>query len=360
MARMNRDWRDIRQALAESVLIGDGAFGTQLHAAGLGPGDCAEEWNASRPDVVLGVTAAYVRAGSTVVSTNTFGGSALKLAAYGLAGRCEEFNEHAASLARQAADGGQGHLIVGLPGDARADLTPPAFGPSPSPPAERGCRSAATAGVRLSADTRHTAASEREATLCDGAFVVGSVGPCGKILEPFGDTTGDEARESFARQVRGLMAGGIDGVLVETMFSLEEALAALAAAAEVAPGLPTFCTMTFQPEGRTSFGVSVDNAVAVLEAAGVAGVGINCGTGSEQALPMVERFCELASVPVIVQPNAGVPKLVAGKAVFDETPEVMAAQALRFRDAGARWIGGCCGSTPAHIRAMAEVLRGGS
>jgi len=294
MARMNRDWRDIRQALAESVLIGDGAFGTQLHAAGLGPGACAEEWNASRPDAVLAVTAAYVSAGANIVTTNTCGGSALKLAAHGLANRCEELNERAATLAGQAAHG--------------------------------------------------------------RAFVVGSVGPSGTIIEPFGDTTDVEARESFARQVRGLRAGGIDGVLVETMFSLEEALAALAAAAEAAPDLPRFCTMTFQPEGRTSFGVAVDRAVAALEDAGAAGVGLNCGTGSEQALPMVERFCELASVPIIVQPNAGLPELVNGKAVFSETPEVMAAQALHFRDAGARWIGGCCGSTPAHIRAMAQAL----
>lgn len=287
---------DIRARLSEGILIGDGATGTQLHAAGIGTGDCAEEWNVSHPDVVRRVAAAYAGAGADVVLTNTVGGSALKLAAYDLAGRCEELNEAAARLAREG--GGE------------------------------------------------------------GVFVVGSVGSCGEVLEPYGDLSPDAARASFARQVEGLVAGGVDGILVETMISLEEALAAVEAIASVAPGLPRFVTMTFDASGRTSFGVSPEQAVRELEAAGVDGVGANCGLGSRETLPIIEVFLAHASVPVIVQPNAGLPQLLGGKTVFPETPEEMADHARRFAALGVRWIGACCGSTPEHIRQVALAVRG--
>jgi 5-methyltetrahydrofolate--homocysteine methyltransferase len=293
---MGETARDLRAALAARVLVGDGALGTQLQAAGLVGGQCAEEWNVANPDTVARVTSAYASAGADIVSTNTFGGSPARLAAHGLADRCEELNEAGARIAREA---------VG-----------------------------------------------------DGCFVVGSVGPTGLILEPYGDASVGEVTSGFCRQVSALATGGIHGILVETMISLEEAVAAVEAAREAAPHLPRFCTMAFQAEGRTSFGVTIERMVAALEGAGVDGLGLNCGTGTREAIPLVEEICRRASVAVVAQPNAGLPRLVGGQAVFDETPEEMAGGALRFVAAGARWVGGCCGSTPDHIAAVVGAVRG--
>ncbi len=296
MRRMSAQRGDIRERLRTGILIGDGATGTQLHAAGLTPSDCAEEWNVSHPDAVRAVAAAYAGAGADVVLTNTVGGSPLKLASYGLQDRCEELNAAAAHRARE----GAGETV----------------------------------------------------------FVAGSIGSTGELLEPYGDLAPEAAVEAFARQAAGLVAGGVDAVLVETMISLEEALAAVEAIKQVAPTLPRFVTMTFDASGRTSFGVSPEQAVEALEAAGVDGLGANCGLGSRETLPIIERFLARARVPVIVQPNAGLPQLIGGKTVFPETPEEMAAHARRFAEIGVRWIGGCCGSTPEHIRQAARAVRG--
>lgn len=287
--------KHFRQRIAQGVLVGDGATGTLLQARGLAAGDCPEEWNLSHPEAVRDVAASYVAVGAEVVTTNSIGGSPRKLAHYGLADKCELINERAGVLAREA---------VG-----------------------------------------------------DHAFVVGSIGPPGELLEPYGTLTREEAVGGFERQIAGLVAGGVDGVLAETISDLREALLILEAALRVAPDLPRFCTMTFQPEGRTSFGVSVERAVEALEKAGADGIGANCGIGGEQLMPIVAQFTKLASVPVIAVPNAGVPELVAGRTVFRDTPEDMARYAVGFVEAGVRWVGGCCGTTPEHIRAIANAVR---
>lgn len=273
--------------------MGDGATGTQLHAAGLAAGQCAEGWNESHPEAVRSIARSYAAAGAAVVTSNTFGGSPAKLAAFSLAPRCEELNCLGVRLAREA---------VG-----------------------------------------------------DSVLVAGGVGPSGQLLEPYGDTAPAAAKAGFARQVAGLREGGADCILVETMMDLAEAVAAVEAALEAAPDLPVYCTLTFQENGRTVFGATPEEAVRRLTDAGVAGVGLNCGVGSAQALPTVEAFVRATALPVIVQPNAGVPRLVDGSTVFDETPEEMAANAKRLREVGARWLGGCCGSTPDHIRAIARA-----
>lgn len=290
--------RDLRARLARGLLLGDGATGTELYARGLTRGECAEEWNATHPDAVRAVYASYVEAGSEVVSTNTFGGSALKLRAYGLDGRTEELNEAAARLSREAV------------GEAR--------------------------------------------------YVAGSVGPTGEILEPWGELPTAVAVEAYARQVAGLREGGVDGILVETMIALEEALAAVEAARTVAPELPVFVTMTFDASGRTPFGITPEEAVTALEAAGASGVGANCGLGGREAAAVLERFVATASVPAIAQPNAGMPQLVAGETIFPEAPEETAAHAARLVALGVRWIGGCCGTSPAHIREVARLVRAGT
>ncbi|MBD3174771.1 MAG: homocysteine methyltransferase [Armatimonadia bacterium] len=291
---MDSGGRDIKAALARGAIIGDGATGTQLQAAGLSPGDCAEEWNETHPDAVRMVYASYADAGSQVVTSNTFGGSPAKLAARGLDARCEELNALGVRRAREAV------------------------------PA--------------------------------GAFVAADVGPSGLILEPYGETPVAEAKAGFARQIRGLVEGGPDCILIETMMDLAEALAAVEAAREVAAHLPVFCTMSFQVGGRTTFGVDVPTAAEALSGAGVDGLGLNCGLGSGEAIAMVESLVAATDLPVIVQPNAGMPRLENGETVFDETPEEMAGNARRFRELGARWLGACCGSTPDHIRAMAQVV----
>lgn len=291
---MSRQGRDIPTALAGGCLIGDGAIGTQLQAAGLGPGNCAEEWNDSHPEVVAQVARSYAEAGADIVTSNTFGGSPSKLAAMGLDGRCEELNARGVRLARGA---------VG-----------------------------------------------------EGVFVAGGVGPSGLVLEPYGDAPVGVVREGFLRQIAGLLAGGADCILIETMMDLAEAVAAVEAAHEAGPGLPVYCTLSFQENGRTVFGVDPAGAARVLEDAGVDGMGLNCGVGSAQAVGTVEVFVRATELPIIVQPNAGLPRLVGGRTVFDETPDEMALNARLFRDLGARWLGACCGSTPDHIRAIAQAV----
>lgn len=292
--RMNPGGRDIRATLERGCLVGDGATGTQLQAAGLVSGQCAEAWNLSHPEAVAAVARAYAEAGAGVVTSNTFGGSPAKLASSGLEARCEELNALGVRLAREA---------VG-----------------------------------------------------EAVFVAGDLGPSGQLLEPYGDMPLAEARAGFIRQIAGLSEGGADCILIETMMDLTEAIIAVEAAREAAPDLPVYCTLSFQENGRTVFGVTPEQAAERLAEAGVDGMGLNCGVGSVQAVGVVEAFVRATPLPVIVQPNAGMPRLVDGVTVFDETPEEIAANAKRFRDMGARWLGACCGSTPDHIRAIAQAV----
>ena len=271
----------------------DGAMGTMLQAHGLQPGACPELWNIERPEVIRAIHAAYIEAGSRIISTNTFGANRLKLESYGMAERAIELNSVGIVVAKEAA------------------------GPE--------------------------------------NFVAGSIGPTGKLLEPLGDLTFEEAVEVFTEQAFAQAQAGADVILMETFSDLVEAKAALTSALK--SGIPCFCTMAFDTGGRTMMGVDPVSAAAGLTEAGASGVGANCGAGPAETLEIIRRMREATSEILIAQPNAGLPRLVEGRTVYDSTPEEMAEYAVEFARLGVNIIGACCGSTPEHIRAMAASLK---
>ncbi|HOS93264.1 MAG TPA: homocysteine S-methyltransferase family protein [Armatimonadota bacterium] len=286
---------DLLARLSDRPLVADGATGTELQKRLGNPGECYEALNQTHPDVVRDLAAAYAAAGSDIITTNSFGGSRLKLARVGLGSQARALSITAARLAREGAG--------------------------------------------------------------SDVLIAGSMGSTGRLIEPLGDLSEEEAVECFSEQAAALAEGGADLILVETMMSLEEALAAVRGARQAAD-IPVACTFAFVMSHRTMFGVGVEDAVRSLEQAGAAAVGFNCGELTlESALTLVEEFAAVASVPVIAQPNAGLPELVAGETVFRETPESMGEYARRFVAAGAAIVGGCCGSTPEHIRSMVKALR---
>jgi len=283
------------------VVVADGAWGTELARRGLPAGAAPELWNAERPDEVRAVAASYVAAGSDVILTNTFGGSPPKLAKAGLEGRCDELNRLGAELSKEAAGGGG-----------------------------------------------------------DTALVIASVGPTGELLEPLGTLTEGDAVSFFARQICALAAGGADGVVMETFIDLAEAKAALRAAKE-ATDLPAVVSMTFEKGAAgyaTVMGVTPERAAKELTAAGADAVGANCGSGIDNMVDVARLLRPATDLPVWIKPNAGMPELVDGRTVFRQTPEEMVARVADLVAAGASVIGGCCGTTPEHIRAIvAEVRR---
>lgn len=290
--------------LASEVLVLDGAMGTMLFAAGLASGDCPELWNDARPDVLQGIHRAYFAAGSDLVETNTFGGTRLKLKAYGLQDRARELNLKGAQIARSAC-----------------------------PP---------------------------------GRFVAGSIGPTGHLpdtLEPMGDTPAEEFYSNFREQALALAEGGVDLFAVETMMNPEEAVIAIKAAKE-ATGLPVMGSMTFQWSrgkniDRTMWGTTPGEAAGLLREAGADLVGCNCGDGGPARVPFILREMQQAAPGFLVAyPNAGLPRIVDGRTVYDLAPEAMAAAYPDILAAGANVVGACCGSTPDHIRRIAETVRG--
>lgn len=285
-------------ALDDVPLLGDGAMGTMLQDLGNDEGGAPELWNVERVDIVEGVLEGYASSGSQLLTTNTFGGTRARLQMHGLEDRVEELNQAAAALARSVAD-------------------------------------------------RYP-----------GTFVLGDIGPSGELMEPMGDLTIDSAAELFAEQVRGLVAGGVDGILIETMSDLSEVEAAVTAARKEAPGLPVFATLSFDTNLRTMMGVSPAMAVQAISDMGVDVVGANCGRGLDEMRIIAAQLAEAGAgrVRLMVQSNAGLPKLQGDTFVFDGTPEEMAGYAVEMRDLGFTVIGACCGSTPAHIAAMREAL----
>lgn len=285
-------------ALTDGPLLGDGAMGTMLQDLGNTEGGAPELWNIEHADVVEGVLEGYASAGSRLLTTNTFGGTRARLRMHGLEDRVEELNEAAARLARRVAD-------------------------------------------------RHP-----------GAFVVGDIGPSGELMEPMGELTPEAAQEMFAEQVRGLVAGGVDAILIETMSDLSEIESAVLAAKECAPGLPVITTLSFDTNLRTMMGVSPALAVTTLAGLGVDVIGANCGRGLDEMRVIAAQLAEARpdGIRLIVQSNAGLPKLVGDDFVFDGTPEEMAIYAVEMRDLGFDIIGACCGSTPEHIAAMRDAL----
>ena len=275
----------------------DGGMGTLLQDSGLGDGDPGELWNLENPDAVRAAHAAYAEAGARVLTTNTFGGTRPRLDMHGLGDRLVEVNRDAARIARSVAD-------------------------------------------------EH------------GLLVAGDLGPTGELLAPLGTMTPEEAQGLFAEQLTALVEGGIDLVLVETLSDLGEADAALAAAREVVPDLPVVVTMSFDTNVRTMMGVRPGDAVSHLAAAGADAVGANCGRGPEEMEVIAAEMAQVRphDLLLVAQSNAGLPQVVGDHFEYDATPDDLAAHAARLAGLGIDLVGGCCGSTPAHIAAMRATL----
>ena len=293
----------LERLASRRLLVSDGAWGTQLQARGLEPGECPELWNVTRPEDVRAVACGYVAAGSDLILTNTFGGSPLMLRRHGLEERTEELN---------------------------------------------------AAGARLSLD----ASGGR-------ALVAASVGPTGELLAPLGTASEAELEEAFRRQVRALLQAGVRILCVETMIDLTEACcavrAAKRAARELGAAVEVMATLTYGPTPsgyRTAMGVDIPQTVEALTRAGADVLGSNCGNGIEQMLPITEAFRGLTSLPLLIQANAGLPVLEKGRTVFRQSPEDMARHVPGLARAGASIIGGCCGTGPAHIAAIREAVDG--
>ncbi|MEI6279510.1 MAG: homocysteine S-methyltransferase family protein [Verrucomicrobiae bacterium] len=290
---------DLLSACTAGVVVCDGAMGTQLMMRGLTPGECGMRWNDERAGDVQAVHAAYVAAGCRLITSNSFGGTRTMLDRHGLGGRVVNWNRKAAALARAAA------------------------GPE--------------------------------------GWVFGDVGPFGDFLEPMGETTEDELQGIFCEQIAALVEGGADAILVETMSDPTEAAVGVRAAKSLC-GLPVAVTFAFQKSGgefRTMMGTSVRDAVPAVLEAGADIVGANCGTdlNLDDYVALAREIQSAAgAVPTILQPNAGAPRSTPDGVCYDATPEEMAAAALRLRAAGISIIGGCCGTTPAHLEAMARAL----
>ena len=281
------------------ILISDGAMGTYLQAKGLKPGECPEWWCISHPDVVKGIHEAYIAAGADIVETNSFGGTCYKLKHYGFEGKVRELNMAAAALAKQASAG--------------------------------------------------------------KGYVAASVGPTGHIVDDEGgDLTPQDLYEAFKEQTVALAEGGADALCIETMASLTEALQAIKAAKENTK-LPVICTFTFEASARgfrTMMGVTPERAAREAVAAGVDIVGANCGNGIVGMIEITRQMrAAQPNTPILIQANAGTPVLEGDKTVFPETPEFMASKVPDLIKAGAQIIGGCCGTTPDHIAAMARAAR---
>ncbi len=289
------------EALADRVLLADGAMGTELQRAGLEPGGCGERWNLERPDPVLVIQRAYVDAGSDCLTTNTFGASRVMLARHGHAAEVEAINRAGVALARRA------------------------FGDGPG-------------------------------------FVLGDIGPLGGLIEPYGELTHAQARDALTEQAAALVQAGADALLIETQTSLEELGHAVAAAKDVgAPCVIGSLAFDLTHDGRdlrTMMGVSPEEAAGFMSNVGVDVLALNCGSGVDGhwAAEAVRRYRAVIELPIMAQPNAGQPVLENLRVVYKQRPEDMASQLEQLLAAGVRVVGGCCGTTPEHIRRFRKAV----
>ncbi|HXJ17674.1 MAG TPA: homocysteine S-methyltransferase family protein [Candidatus Polarisedimenticolia bacterium] len=289
------------ELLVERPVLADGAMGTQLQAAGLELGGCGENWNLTHPDRVLAIQESYVEAGSDCLITQTFGASAINLERYGLADRVEAINRAGVEIARRA------------------------FGERPG-------------------------------------YVLGDIGPFGGMLKPFGNVTVEGARDAFRQQATALVAAGVDGIIIETQTSLEELGLAIEAAREAGAaciiGSVAFEITRNGRDARTLMGVTPEKAAEFLQDSGAHIAGTNCGKEVDVAwmTRILSRYRTACDLPLMAKPNAGRPVLENGRWVYKQTPEEMAVGLGELLEAGARIVGACCGSTPAHIALFRAIL----
>jgi 5-methyltetrahydrofolate--homocysteine methyltransferase len=287
---------NLKMITLDACFVADGGWGTEFQKIGLEPGFPPEKWNLDEPGKVLSVARSYVEAGAQIILTNTFGGNTFRLAAHDLVGELEAINRRGAEISIEAAG--------------------------------------------------------------DDALVFGSVGPTGKLLM-MKEITEEEMFASFSRQASALQAGGVHAIVIETMSDLQEMNIAARAIRE-STSLPLVMSMTFdsgKDKTRTMMGVTPEQAAGAMEKAGAWIVGANCGSGPESYVTVCKRLRAATSKPIWVKPNAGMPEMTEAGAVYRQTPEIFASFALQLRDAGASIIGGCCGTSPAHIRSVREALQ---
>ena len=293
--------KPLQEAIRERILLGDGAMGTQLQQAGLEPGGCGEAWNIEHPERVLAIQKNYVEAGSDCLITNTFGGSGIMLERHEHSGEVESINQAGARIAREAFGGKEG-------------------------------------------------------------YVIGDIGPFGGLMEPYGEVTEESVRDAFGEQARALISGGVDAIIIETQTSLEELGIGLRAAREA--GAPCVIgsmayDVTFDGEEiRTMMGIGPEDAAEFMAENGADIIALNCGSGVDVAWAAraVERYRRISDLPTMAQPNAGLPELVDMEVVYRQTPEEMTAALTALISAGANIVGGCCGSSPAHLRLFRKLL----
>ena len=283
--------------LSEGILLADGAMGTFLYDKGIPFDRSFDALNLTEPSLIQSVHREYIRAGAEVIETNTFGANRFRLAAHGVTDPPRQVNRAGAQIARNARE------EVGEP-----------------------------------------------------VFVAGAIGPLGKPVAPLGTIPRDEALAAYREQAEGLVEGGVDLLIVETQTDLQEALLAVDAVRSVTADLPLVVEMTYTEDGRTLHGTYPEDAVRALTAKAVDVIGANCSVGPNELLEIVERYARKSARPIAVMPNAGLPRLVNGRFLYLSSPEYFADYAVRFAAAGARLIGGCCGTTPAHVRRMRDAL----
>lgn len=283
----------------EKVLVSDGAIGSLLFEKGLNPGDCPERFNLEHPEVLAEIAQAYLQAGADIIQTNTFGASPLKLSDYNLDDKTKDINQKAVEIVKQVVN--------------------------------------------------------------SKTFISGSVGPTGKMLLPYGDIEPTVMKENYKRQIGILIESGVDLLCIETMTDLNEAVIAIQSAREISSDIPIIATMTFDviPQGCvTIMGHGLAKVCNKLEETGANVIGSNCGNGTKNMITIAKEFIANSKLPVIIQSNAGIPTIIDDQVFYQETPEEFANFTKILIELGVSIIGGCCGTTPNHIRAIRQIVNG--
>jgi 5-methyltetrahydrofolate--homocysteine methyltransferase len=292
---------DFLDLLSQRIMVIDGAMGTMLQEYGLSAGECPEMWNITHPDIVKKIHTFYLEAGADIILTNSFGANGLKLQKLGHKDRLQEFNQQAVKIAREAIDN---YSKV-----------------HPAP-----------------------------------LFIAGSVGPTGEILEPYGPVKNEEVYVAYQEQIKALASSGVDLIVLETFYNLDEIKIALKVVKENT-SLPVFASMSFDESLKTIYGITPEKAIEVLFQEGTDGVGANCGSGPDVLYQVVSRMRTITDAPLLVEPNAGIPYMENNKVIYPATPHEMSEYAEKFIKLRVNIIGGCCGTTPEHIRAIAQKVK---